>query len=458
MLTDYRKRFVALNMLLSSPVLLVAFVILGTVMCRSEYSDLENTMSVMIKPWNIVSERYETKDEPKAESKNEPRPEPKNEPDQNSKPEPKNEPKDEPPPERRRDDPHEKPPGDERRTIERSTYEQFTTVMYNEKEKSMSVISEGTNYDEERIFDAVKAVVKEKGSFGRTGGYYYYCEKTQSDVKLAFVDSSYLTVRLVKSVALLLLLYLALIAVIYFISLRLSRLATEPLERAIEMERNFVADISHDLKTPITVVLTNNSILRSNPEMSASERRQWTESTDAAAKNMMKLVNEMLTLSQLESIDRSVKREKVLLSSIAEKCALQLESVAYEQEVTVDTDIEDGVFIMAAPEYAERICTGLIDNALKYEPRGGSVAVTVRRAKKSAVLIVKNAGSVISEDDLPHIFERFYRGDKTRGVSRGHGLGLPIIRQTAELVGAQVTAESSQRSGTVFTVTFEAAE
>ena len=184
----------------------------------------------------------------------------------------------------------------------------------------------------------------------------------------------------------------------------------------MDMERQFVQDISHDLKTPVTVVLANNSILRSNPDATVAEQQQWIDSTDEAAKNMMELVNEMLTLASLEAAEKksaeagTAELHPVDLTNSAQKCILQMESVAYDRGVELTTDIGEGI-------------TALGDTA----------------------------------EDLPHIFERFYRGDKARS-EKGHGLGLPILKSTAELMGAELSASSSKENGTVFTAVFDAAE
>ena len=244
----------------------------------------------------------------------------------------------------------------------------------------------------------------------------------------------------------------------FLISLWLSGLAAKPMEKAVEMERQFVADISHDLKTPITVVLANNSILRSSPEATVAEEMPWVESTDLAAKNMMTLVNEMLTLSSLESVERTVKKERVDLSSVTEKSVLQMESVAYDRGVTVESEVDPGAVLVADPDHVARIVDGLLENALKYEPDGGSVLLTLKRSRKKATLAVRNKSSFISKEDLPHVFERFYRGDKARADRKGFGLGLPIIRQMVLLSGGDLTVESDRETGTVFTAVFDTAE
>ena len=134
---------------------------------------------------------------------------------------------------------------------------------------------------------------------------------------------------------------------------------------------------------------------------------------------------------------------------------LQLESLAYDRGVTLRDEIAAGVTVLGDEDGCMRILSGLIENALKYEPPGGSVDIRLRREKKKAVLTVSNPGSRIAPEDLPHIFERFYRGDKARGGSGGHGLGLPIVKQLCDSLGAEVGVRSSEAEGTAFAVRFE---
>ncbi len=438
MLKDYRRRFILSNMALSGLVLLVTFAVLASANIRADYSELRSTMSIIVKPFESQIDKIfpDGEDDPEVKKSTH------DEPSQNDK---------------HRDHRHSGAPSDERvaNEVGTDTYDLFTTAIFHKDTGIVSIISEGTTIDSEIIQNAVREVNLIDSDFGRLREYelYYYAERTPFDTKVALISTSYITMKIVRTVLFLTGIFIVLMGFIACISINLSKVAVKPLEQAIEMERNFVADISHDLKTPITIVLTNNSILKSNPSMDFEERKQWMESTDAAAKNMMKLVNEMLTLSSLESVERKVEKERVNLSMAAEKCLLQLESLAYEQDITIKEDIREDVFIESTSEYTERICTGLIENALKYEPKGGSIEISVLPLKKSSVIRVKNSGSTISPEDLPHVFERFYRGDKARSGSGGHGLGLPIIKQITELIGADITAESND-NGTTFTVYF----
>ena len=426
MLKNYRRRFVLLNMILVGLVLLGTFIIIGTVEHTNSYNELKNTMTLVLKPWNSSKEKQP------------PRPNNHSEKNDNTK------------------SPHEKPANEPKEQEKHYKDDNITTIMYNSRNDDISILSETLSFDGD-VSEIIPEIAKQKDSFGTLYEYHiiYYREKAENEYKIAVADISYISYRMVRIIVILLLAYILSMALVFFISIQLSKLASKPMENAIEMECKFVADISHDLKTPITVILANNSIIKSNPHAAVSDNLQWLDSTDNAADEMMNLINKMLTLSSLESVEKTLEKQAVNLSSIAEKCVLQMESVAYERGITVEDEIAENIMILSTDEYTKRICSGLIENALKYEPDGGNIKITVGTSKKKAVFSVQNFGSTINEDDLPHIFDRFYRGDKTRNLSKGHGLGLPIVHKMCELINAHIIVKSTKKDGTIFTVAFE---
>jgi signal transduction histidine kinase len=425
-LKQYRRRFVLSTMLLIALVLLISLSALFVIQYRNSWEETKNTMSLVAGPWDRPGEGFRA-----LETLQPPEP-------------PEGEDGERLPPMR-----------GQRGKLNLEDTENIITVFVDSETGTLSILDKNSEeIDSAILYDAVKAARDSREEFGllRQYGLLYYRESTQLNEKYAFTSVSYLRTRLLRSFLGLLLIFVLSMVLFSLISIWLSKRAAKPMEQAIDMERQFVADISHDLKTPITVILANNSILRSDPEARVGEQEQWLDSTDTAAKNMMELIGQMLTLSSLESVERTVNRESLDLSNIAEKCALQMESVAYDRGVILDTDIRENIHILGDRDYAERICSGLMENALKYEPDGGTVFVRLERQKKKALFRVENAGSVIAPEDLPHIFERFYRGDKARTGHKGYGLGLPIIKQMTELLGGEITVESSQENGTVFTV------
>ncbi|MBP1555766.1 MAG: HAMP domain-containing histidine kinase [Oscillospiraceae bacterium] len=432
MLKGYRRRFVTYNMLLVGVVLLAAMVFLGVYVNRTSYKELRDTMRLLSDRWDSPDDQFRVLEEGDGRKFD-------------GRPGPGGGPKS----------------GDiDQRSKDELLRNGIITVFYNRSTDEISILSREAPEDTDTVADAVHEIVTLEKDFGklRSAGFIYYRENTAEGNKIVLTDISYYSAKTLRITLTLLLAYIVSMGLLYLLSRRLSKFAAKPMEDAIEMERQFVTDISHDLKTPITVVLANNSILRSNPGAGAEEQQQWLDSTETAAKNMMDMVNEMLTLSSLDSVGHSIQKVSVDLSSAAEKAALQLESLAYERGITIDSSaVSEGVTAAATPEYADRICSGLIENALKYEPQGGRVEVSLSAAKKKAVFCVRNLGSYISPEDQAHVFERFYRGDKARGSLQGHGLGLPIIKQMTELIGAEIELQSG-KDGTLFTVTFDSAE
>ena len=447
MMKAFRRRFIILNMSLIGIVLLTAFAVLGSFICMNEYAELKNTMSNVLKPWNAgnasVSESGEAEGGEEQEKEK-----PSMKPD-GKKPEEKKDPAQPP-----RNSGYRKTESENRREHNNN----ITTLFYDKIGRTASVISETAVFEEDADVIA-NAVIDQADSFGTIEQYHimYYREFTGSLYKIAVCDRSYIGSRIFRTILTLLIAYLLSMGVFLIISIRLAYFAEKPLRRSIEMERKFVADISHDLKTPITIIMANNSILKTNKESTISENMHWIESTDRASEDMMELIGKMLTMSAVDSQKQKIRTYPVSLTHEAERSLLQFESLAYEKNVILEDEIEEDLSVYATDEYLKRICSSLIENAFKYEKQGGKIIVRAYSRKHKAYFTVQNLNSRIDPEDLPHIFDRFYRGDKTRTLSKGHGLGLSIIRQMATLCGAEIEAVSSEKDGTIFTVTLKKA-
>lgn len=253
----------------------------------------------------------------------------------------------------------------------------------------------------------------------------------------------------------------AALAVFFVISLFFSRWALRPVARAWTQQRRFVADASHDLKTPLTVILANTSIALEHPERSVASQSQWLESTQHEAEAIQSLVGDLLALAKMDEEEAAAQSgaarpafEEVDLSDVIEGEVLQFESVAFERGVKLESQVEPGIELRGNEQRLRRLAGTLIDNACKYVDDGGAVNVSLSRAGKQAKLEVRNTGAPISPEDLPHVFDRFYRADKARtGGAGGHGLGLAIARAIAEEHGGTLTVSSTQAEGTAFTAT-----
>ena len=433
---QYRKRFVFISMSLISFVLLTVFIVLEITAYYHHCSELRSTMSHVLQP---ISGRLGIDD---AGPPAVPGDTPPAAPDApmgpaNSK-------------------------AQAQRLFRGGNSQIITVLVKNDSNEHIIVSREDSEISDSEIQAAIPDALAADKSFGTLPDHnlIFYKEADANCMKIALTQTSYITQRVWRSIATYGLIFLLSFAVFLFVTVRLSKFASRPMERAMQLERRFVADVSHDLKTPITVILANNSILKSNANAAVATQMQWVDSTEAAAKNMMHLIDEMLTLSSLD--ERAARTpgsgmDAVSLSSAAEKAELQMESIAYDRKITLNAEIRDGLFVRATADDLDRICSGLLENALKYEPAGGEVTMTLEANKKKAVLSIRNRSSVIAEEEQPHIFERFYRGDKARDTKQGHGLGLPIIKQITDLIGAAVSVRSTEMDGTTFRVEFDLA-
>ena len=245
----------------------------------------------------------------------------------------------------------------------------------------------------------------------------------------------------------------AAMAVIFLISLWLSGLAVKPVKRAWEQQKQFVADASHELKTPLTVILANNNIMMSHKESTVADEHQWLESTEEEANHMKKLIDNMLFLAKSDAGETKVQLSEVNFSEITEGCALNFEPVAFEKEIMIDTDIMSDVTLDGDATQLNQLAHILVDNAVKYADRGTNVTIRLQKHGDSVEFSVNNIGTPISKEDAEHIFDRFYRAEKSR-TTKGYGLGLSIAQRITESMNGKISVESNKENGTTFTVKF----
>jgi signal transduction histidine kinase len=249
---------------------------------------------------------------------------------------------------------------------------------------------------------------------------------------------------------------LALIA-LFFISLFFARFAVKPVETAWRAQQQFIADASHELKTPLTVIMANNGVLKSHPDAPVAAQMQWIDSTDGETARMKGLVENMLELAKGDFSRERLVFSLVNLSDVVTNALLSFEPVAFEKNVNLSEDIEQNIQIKGDGQRLSRLVAILLDNAIKYAGSGGSASAELHQNGTHVLLSIRNTGAVIPSEHLPRIFDRFYRVDASRNSegSGSFGLGLAIARQIADEHGAKIWAESGEQIGTIFTVQFK---
>lgn len=408
-MSQYRKRFVQFNMLLIGIVLTIMVAAVAGYMIKDYYTGLRTTMEQVVAPLRSFSQA-----------------------------------------------PQGHPTGAPKSQTDRENRKNILVVFYSREKNAYAMLSPNDAFSDGEIPALLEAIVAQEQDFGVLRQHHaIYYRSGSSPFRIAIASTDYIVQSVLRLGLVLLAIWLGAMLLFLAISIQLSAIAARPMEEAVQREKQFVADASHDLKTPLSVILANNAILAENPDAPVGSLSRWLDSTQAAAKRMQQLISQMLTLADVERPDAPVVLERVDLASLAMRAALELESLAYEKNITLDTELPEECFIRGDSGYLLRIVSSLLENALKYEPEGGRVLLRLIQEKKKSLLFVQNFGTQIPQEDLPHVFDRFYRSDKSRqNDSNSFGLGLAITRQMIQRLGGDIFAASSLEEGTIFRVTF----
>lgn len=307
----------------------------------------------------------------------------------------------------------------------------------------------------EQAVSEVRASNAPTGTLRTLGLRYLISAEPNAAARIAFADRSWERENLRSLVLASLLIGMGALLCFFLISLFLSKIATRPVEKAWEQQRQFVADASHELKTPLTVVLANAGILLAHPNDTVARQAKWVEYIQEEAGRMKTLVEDMLFLAKSDAARSALPKAAVDMSEVTEGCLLPFESVAFEAGVELTGNIPPGLRVRGDVAQLRRLVYILLDNACKYAGKGGRVEVRLSWVQEKLRLAVCNTGPAIPPEHLPHLFERFYRSDSARSrEAGGYGLGLAIAKSIVDAHGGKITVESDSASGTKFMVIF----
>ena len=237
------------------------------------------------------------------------------------------------------------------------------------------------------------------------------------------------------------------------ISWILTRFALKPAKKAWEQQKRFIADISHELRTPITVIKANLEIPISDSEGSIKENMLWLENSYDEAENMSKLVNELIEMSKIDSGQEKLLIEDVHLSYTVSNLVTKMQPLFNKKGVVLLDDIEKDVVILGDKNKIQQLCKILVDNSLKHTEKG-SANISLKTTSSSVILQVTDTGVGIAKEDQSKIFDRFYRTDSARYRADGSvGLGLNIAKWIADSHKGSISVESELGKGSIFTVT-----
>ena len=231
---------------------------------------------------------------------------------------------------------------------------------------------------------------------------------------------------------------------------------TGRLQNTEELRRRFVSDASHELRTPLASIrLLSDSIVQSE-QMDEQTMREFVTDIGSEAERLQRLTEKLMRLTKMDA-GIAAAPEPVDMAAVAERTIHLLEPLARQRDVTLYPEFGDGCVISASGDDVYQIIFNLAENAIKYNSFGGNVFLRLHREGGEAVLTVEDTGIGIPDEDIPHIFDRFYRVDKARSrASGGSGLGLSIVHGAVEAHGGTISVERRETVGTRFTVRFPA--
>ena len=233
------------------------------------------------------------------------------------------------------------------------------------------------------------------------------------------------------------------------ISVFLSNWAVKPVEQAWDHQKQFISDASHELKTPLTVILTNAELINSQ-DYDIESKYRFLSNIQTVAVQMKCLVEGLLELSRIDNGSIVYGKESVNLSTLTHNAHLLWEPIFFEHGLTLDAQIDSSVSLQASELHLKQLWDILLDNALKYSNPHSTVTMCLKEKHSVCELSIQSYGESISDEDIKNLFKRFYRSDKSRQNCNSYGLGLSIAEGIVKAHHGKIWVESIQGTNTFY--------
>ena len=224
----------------------------------------------------------------------------------------------------------------------------------------------------------------------------------------------------------------------------------EELSSVETLRTDFIANVSHEMKTPLAVMQNYGTLLQA-PDLSEEKRMEYAKGVTDGARRMADMMTNILKLNRLENQQIYPQITEFDLGEQLCECLLQYESVWEKADIEIETDIAEDVKVRADAELLGHVWNNLFSNAFKFTPSGGTVTVSLSTTDNYAVVKVQDTGCGMTPDVGAHIFEKFYQGDTSHSV-QGNGLGLALVKRVIDIMQGEISVESVVGKGSIFTV------
>ena len=319
-------------------------------------------------------------------------------------------------------------------------YEVYTVTIKNkEVEKIYSHGNESKGFEIQKIAEEI--LEKNKADSLNIGNLYTnkYSYNYKYDNFIVILNNTNINEKLIELLIKTIIIFVFAEGLIYFISKKITLWIVKPAKEAFKKQKDFIADASHELKTPLAVIMASSDEL-----IEDKKNTKYIENIRYESERMSKLIANMLDLSKIESgISKSSYKDEDI-SKIVQKICLTFEGVAFEQEVQILTNIEENIHLKCSKEEIEKLISINLDNAIKHSYKKSIIKVTMHKEKNNIIIEIENSGDPIKKGDEEKIFERFYRADKARSRKENrYGLGLAIAKNIVTNHNGTITASSN---------------
>lgn len=276
---------------------------------------------------------------------------------------------------------------------------------------------------------------------------YAYFKYKKAGNTIVFLDISKEINMLFNMIYTFLWIALPMLIIIFLISLYFANRSIKPIEITYNKQKEFIADASHELKTPLAAIDTNVDVLL---DISNAQQQKWLSYIKTETSRMANLTGSLLYLTKMDYDKSETEKEDFDLGALITDVLIPLEAVFYEKNIRVEQNITSNLRINGNSEQIRRLVGILVDNAIKYT--NGRIRISLEKGQGIAKLTVYNTGAGIPSDEIDKIWDRFYRCDKSREYIGGFGLGLPIAKSIADVHKGKIVCESSVDEWTRFIV------
>ena len=351
------------------------------------------------------------------------------------------------------------PSGNNRQPVKRQSSRSWISVLMS-SDGTVKEIAYSSSYNkpdnEDEIGEAAESIAAQNSENGYIRlsdvSYRYFIKKTGGRTRVIFIDRTNQIETMGRLLIVLIAVGIGALVVLFPISVLVSGWIVRPISRVWSSQKEFFANASHELKTPLTVISANIDVITSEPDKTVAEQEKWFDYIKSETVKMSKLINQMLYLSKDDREETKLLMSEFNASEAIEGVCLATEALAFENGHMLVTDIEPDISCKGDKEMIERLANILIDNAIRHSVGSEEVKVELHRRKNKNILTVSNKGEYIPPEELSRLFDRFYRTDKSRTSSTGgFGLGLSIAKAIADKHNGTLTAESFPDGLTTFT-------